>query len=398
MTDFLLTPELSALRTDVRAFVDEHVIPNEDAVLAEDAKGERTTLDGLQAIAKSRGLWTPHLPEEWGGRGLGPMGMCAVFRELGRSYVGAKSCNCDAPDQGNMDLLLRVASDAIRERWLGPLVRDEITSAFCMTEPAPGAGSDPQNLRTTATQDGDDWLINGHKWFSTGGEFASFLIVMARTSDDRREGASLFVVDRRAPGIEFVRDIPTMGTAYLAHREAELRFTNVRVPAVAVLGGIGQGFSLAQARLVPARLTHCMRWLGNADRTLDLCRSYIKERTAFGKPLSHHGATQRKIADNAMAIHQGNLMTLHCAMLLEAGDARAARPYSSMAKNHVAKLLCNVLDDAIQMHGALGFSEDMPFSRWYKTARAARIADGPDEVHEMVVARDWLAGRLNLLV
>ncbi|MFT6144962.1 MAG: acyl-CoA dehydrogenase [Myxococcota bacterium] len=398
MNDFLLTPELTALRREVRAFVDEHVIPNEDAVLAEDAKGERAALDRLQAIAKGRGLWTPHLPVDVGGKGLGPMGMCAVFRELGRSPVGARACNCDAPDQGNMDLLLRVASESIRERWLGPLIADESTSAFCMTEPAPGAGSDPSNLLTTAVQDGDDWVINGHKWYSTGGGNAAFLIVMARTSDDKRNGASMFVVDRHAEGIEHVRDMHTMSEGFLAHREAEFLFHTVRVSGDAILGQIGDGFSLAQARLVPARLTHCMRWLGLADRTLDMCREYIGRRVSFGKPLARHGAIQRMIAENAMKIHQGNLMTLHCATLLEAGLDKQARPYSSMAKNQVAKLLCQVLDDAIQMHGGLGYSDDLPFGRWYRSSRAARIADGPDEVHEMVVARDWLAGRLNLLV
>lgn len=398
MTDFLLTPELTTLRREVRQFVDEVVIPVEDDVLDEDARSERTTLDRLQTVARQRGLWTPHLPVDVGGRGLGPMGMCAVFRELGRSPAGARACHCDAPDQGNMDLLLRVGSPAIREQWLMPLIADESTSAFCMTEPAPGAGSDPRNLRTRAVQQGDDWVIDGHKWYATGGGKAAFLIVMARTSDDPRRGASMFVVDRHAQGVEHVRDLTTMGEGFLAHREAEFRFHGVRVAKDAVLGGIGDGFSLAQARLVPARLTHCMRWLGLADRALELCRTYLNERVSFGKTLSQHGAIQRKIADNAMAIHQGNLMTLHCATMLEAGRDREARPYSSMTKNHVAKLLCTVLDDAIQMHGGLGYSDDMPFARWYRTGRAARIADGPDEVHEMVVARDWFAERLDLLV
>lgn len=398
MNDFLLNEELTALRREVRRFVDDEILPCEDDILREDREGRRDTLDRLQARAKELGLWTPHLPVAWGGRGLGTMGMCAVFRELGRSFAGPRVCHCDAPDQGNMDLLLRVASDALKERWLGPLVRDEITSAFCMTEPAPGAGSDPQNLRTSAVRDGDEYVINGHKWYSTGGAAASFLIVMARTSDDPRMGATLFVVDREAEGVELVREIPTMGEGFLAHREAELRFHDVRVGPEAVLGGEGMGFALAQARLVPARLTHCMRWLGLADRTLDLCRDYIQSRQAFGKPLVRHGATQAKLARAAMAIHQGNLMTLHCATLLEAGEDKRARGYSSMAKQHVAQMLCQVLDDAIQLHGGLGYSEDVPFSRWYRNARAARIADGPDEVHEMVVARDWLKGRLDLLV
>jgi acyl-CoA dehydrogenase len=297
-----------------------------------------------------------------------------------------------------MDLLARVASAPIRDRWLQPLVRGEITSAFCMTEPAPGAGADPSNLRTTAVRDGDGFVISGRKWFSTGAGRASFLVVLARTSEDPRAGATMFVVDRHAPGVEHVRDVETMGPPLLAHREAELVLDGVRVGPDAVLGGVGEGFRLAQARLVPARLTHCMRWLGLAARALDLCRAYVRERVSFGRPLAEHQLVQQKLAEGASAVHAGNLMTLHCATLLERGLDKEARPYSSMAKNHVARTLCAVLDDAIQLHGAMGYSADAPFERWYRWARAARIADGPDEVHTVVVAREVLAGRLELLV
>jgi len=396
--NFELPEALADLRRQVRAFVDEQVIPSERRIADEDRDGKRDTLRALQAQTRERGMWTPHLPREWGGRGLGPMGMCALFREMGRSLLGPKAFNCDAPDQGNMDLLLTAGSAQIKERWLGPLARGEISSAFCMTEPAPGAGADPGNLRTAARRDGADWVIDGHKWFSTGGGGASFLIVMARTSDDPRTGASMFVVDRDAPGVEHLRDVKTMALEVLDHREAELRFHGVRVPASSVLGEIGQGFSLAQARLVPARLTHCMRWLGLAERTLSMCREYVATRISFGKELARHQAIQKKFADGARAIHAGNLMTYHCAWMLERGQHREARPYSSMAKNQVAQLLCQVLDDAIQMHGALGYSEDLPFSTWYRMSRAARIADGPDEVHDMVVARDFMLGKLDVLV
>jgi acyl-CoA dehydrogenase len=297
-----------------------------------------------------------------------------------------------------MDLLLKVGSEAIKARYLAPLCAAQVTSAVCMTEPAPGAGADPSNLRTKAVRDGDHWVIDGHKWFATGGEHASFLIVMARTSDDPRQGASMFVVDRDAPGVEFVRRIPVMGPDLLDHLETEFKLHSVRVSEDALLGDVGDGFLLAQRRLVPARLTHCMRWLGQANRVLELCKAYITERLSFGRRLSEHQAIQRMIADGAAGVHAGNLMTLHCAGLLQEGRDQEARPYSSMAKNHVARLLCSVLDDAIQMHGGLGYSEDMPFARWYRTARAARLADGPDEVHYMVIARDFLRGRLNLLV
>jgi len=396
--DFTLSPALSDLRGRVRTFVDAHVIPNEATIVAEDADLDWTTLHQVQAEARSAGLWTPHLPEDLGGLGLGIMGMCALFREMGRSMVGARCFNCDAPDQGNMDLLANHASAAVRERYLQPLCNGEITSAFCMTEPSPGAGADPSNLRTRAVQEGDTWVIEGHKWYTTGGNLSSFLIVMARTSEDPREGATLFLVDRHAEGVEHVRDIGVMAPPLLAHREAEFKFHGVRVGEDRILGGVGRGFRLAQDRLVPARLTHCMRWLGLAARTLELCRPYVTERQSFGKILARHQLIQQMFADAATGIHAGNLMTLHCASMLEQGLSREARPYSSMTKNHVARLLCKVLDDAIQMHGGLGYSDDMPFASWYRGARAARIADGPDEVHTMVVARDFLRGRLDLLV
>lgn len=378
--------------------MDDYVIPAERRILEEDAEKKRDTLNALRDRAKKEGLFVPHLPKELGGLGLGIMGMCALFREMGRSPVGPACFNCDAPDQGNMDLLLKAASPAIREKWLGPLARGEITSGFSMTEPAPGAGADPTNLKTRATKVDGGWVIDGHKWFTTGGGDAAFLIVMARTSDDPRSGATMFVVDRDAEGVEHVRDVPVMSPPILAHREAELRYNSVRVSDEAVLGQVGEGFRLAQARLVPARLTHCMRWLGLADRTLHMCREYVLTRESFGKTLAHHQSIQKMIADAAAGIHAGNLMTIHCASMLEKGLEKEARPYSSMAKNHVARLLCRVLDDAIQMHGALGYSEDMPFSLWYRFARAARIADGPDEVHDVVVARDFLRGALTTLV
>ena len=395
---FDLPPELASLRARVRAFVDESVIPNEAKILAEDVTKKRDTLNALRAQTKAAGLFVPHLPKEHGGLGLGIMGMCALFREMGRSPVGAACFNCDAPDQGNMDLLLRSASPAVREQWLGPLARGEITSGFSMTEPAPGAGSDPSNLKTRAREDGDSWVIDGHKWYTTGGGDASFLIVMARTGDEPARAASMFVVDRHAEGIEHVRDVPVMSPPILQHREAELRFHGVRVKKEAILGSVGDGFRLAQARLVPARLTHCMRWLGWADRALHMCKEYVVTRESFGKTLAHHQMIQVMLAEAATGIHAGNLMTLHCASMLEKGLDKEARPYSSMAKNHVARLLCKVMDDAIQMHGGLGFSEDMPFATWYRFARSARIADGPDEVHTVVVARDFLRGALTTLV
>lgn len=395
---FLLDPELADLRGRVRTFVNDRIIPAEQAIVDEDRAGSTETLTRLRGHARAEGLWTPHLPKDLGGLGLGFFGMAGLFREMGRSPIGAAVFNCDAPDQGNMDLLRTTASPEVRERWLKPLCAAEITSAFCMTEPAPGAGSDPTNLRTKAEKQGDHWVIDGHKWFSTGGDRAAFLIVMARTSPDPRTGCSMFVVDRHAEGVEHLRDIDVMAEPLLTHREAELRFHGVRVGPEALLGEVGEGFRLAQKRLVPARLTHCMRWTGWADRILQMCRAYLGTRESFGKILARHQMVQDKLARNARDIHAGNLMTLHCATMLHEGRAKEARPYSSMCKDHVANTLCRVLDDAIQLHGALGFSDDMPFAQWYRHARSARIADGPDEVHRMVVARDFMLGRLDLIV
>ena len=395
--NFTLDPELSALRAQVRTLIDDHIIPAEETLLSEDAVGRDDTLKRLRGLAKDAGLWTPHLPVDHGGRGLGFFGMAVLFREMGRSLVGPAVFGCDAPDQGNMDLLIRSASQEIQERYLAPLCAGETTSAFCMTEPAPGAGADPRNLKTTATRVGDEWRIDGHKWYSTGGGRAAFLIVMARTSDDPRQGATLFIVDRHAEGLTHVRDIDVLAAPMLTHREAEFRFDDVRVTDAHIVGKVGEGFALAQKRLVPARLTHCMRWLGLADRALSLCRGYLAERVSFGQPLNRHQAVQRMVADNATAIHSGNLMTFHCAWLLSQGDMVQARTFSSMAKTHVANALCKTLDDAIQMHGGLGYSHDMPFARWYTYARAGRIADGPDEVHRWVIARDYLMEKVDLL-
>jgi acyl-CoA dehydrogenase len=394
-----LTEELHILRQEIRRFLDERIIPAESEIIQQDREGNYETLNRLQAEAKEAGLWTPHLPKELGGLGLGIMGMCALFREMGRSPVGARVFNSDAPDQGNMDLLVNTASPELRDRYLKPLCDAQITSAFCMTEPSPGAGSDPQNLRTSAVQDSNgDWVINGRKWYSTGGGRAAFLILMARTSDDPRTGCTMFIVDRKAAGVEHVRDFGVMADPLLTHREAELTFTDVRVSPQSMLGELGEGFFLAQKRLVPARVTHCMRWLGLADRALELCKAYISERKSFGKSLSEHQLIQKKIADNAIAIHAGNLMTLHCASILAKEGGKVARPYASMCKNHVAQLLCQVLDDAIQMHGGLGYSNDMPFAYWYRYARSARIVDGADEIHTTVIARDYMKGRVDLLV
>jgi acyl-CoA dehydrogenase len=391
----VLSPELLELRRRVRQFVDERVIPAEPTLWEQARQGAMPMLDTLRDEARALGLFAPHLPVDLRGNGLGLTGMCALFQEMGRSLFGPRAFHCDAPDQGNMDLLALCATPAQRQRYLVPLAQGSLRSAFCMTEPAPGAGADPRNLRTEARLDGGEWVLDGHKWFATGGMGADFFLVMARTS---AHAATLFLVDGHAPGVERVRQIPTMAEHIPGHDHAELRFHGVRLPAHNVLGQPGDGFRLAQLRLVPARLTHCMRWLGLADRALGLCRGYLTERVSFGAPLAQHQLVADMVARSAMELHAGSLMVWHCADRLEKGDIASARGYSSMAKLHVARALCDILDRAIQMHGAKGYSDDLPFGRWYRFARAARIADGPDEVHVGVISRDVLDGRLLPLV
>ena len=376
--NFDLPPELVALRLRVRTFVDERVIPAEWAIIAEDKAGtEQPTLKALQEEARVAGLWTPHLSPELGGRGLGVMGMCALFREMGRSPVGAAVFHCDGPDLDNMTIFARDASPELQERWLGPLTRGEISSAFCWSEPAP-------HLRTRAHKDGVgiDWVIDGHEENVTGAGAASVLLVMART--DEASGAfTLFTVPRDAVGVEHVRDVPTMAEPLLVHRKAELRFHNVRVRDAAVIGEVGQGSVVAAKRVVPVGLTRCMRWLGLADRVLEMCRDVQPRET---------------LAESIRGLHAGNLMTLHASWLHEEGRTDEARAYYSVCKNHAARLLCTILDDAIQMHGELGYSDDLPFAQWYRHARATRIVDGPEEMHDLAVERAWSTGKLTTLI
>jgi acyl-CoA dehydrogenase len=308
-----------------------------------------------------------------------------VFEAAGRSLIGPLAIGCAAPDEGNLHLLNHFANQAQREQYLRPLAAGEVFSAFAMTEPQPGVGSDPSMLKTTAVRDGQDWVINGHKWWTTNAGQASFLIIMARTDAvDGKAGATLFLVPMDTPGIEFVRRVGHMGEPDFGGH-AELRFHDLRVRDDAVLGEVGQGFALVQARLGPARLTHCMRWTGIAQRALEIATDYATRREAFGTTLSGHQAVQWMLADSASELYAGRLMIQHCAWLLEKGER--ARSETSMCKVHVSETVCRVLDRAIQICGGLGISRDLPLSRWYEAARAFRIYDGASEVHRMVIAR-----------
>jgi acyl-CoA dehydrogenase len=383
--DFTFPPDVEEARLRMRAFVDEDVRPTEERLLA-DGSGRadwRAELDRLRGRARELGLWNPHMPEAWGGTGLGPTALAAVSAEAARSRFGSYVVNCYAPDEGNMHTLLRWGTDAQKERYLRPLSEGRARSCFAMTEPEV-AGSDPTLMRTRAELRGDEWVIEGHKWFISGARGASFAILLARTEDDPevpQAATSAFVVDIPSPGWELVRDVETMAGG---HNHCEIRITGLRVPSDALLGGRGQGHRLGQSRLGPARLAHCMRWLGQIETALDLMVARATERYAHGSLLSEKQGIQWMISESAIELYQAKLMVLHAAYLIEHD-----LPFTtevSMAKHHVANTLWRVVDRAVQVHGALGYSKDSPLADMLLQARWSRFADGADEVHKWRVA------------
>ncbi len=385
--DFSMPPQIQDIVRRVREFVDTEVIPLEPYIHRVEHGGlTPEMLNALRAKARLAGLWAPQLPRELGGLGLTLQEIVPVFEAAGRSLLGPLALNCAAPDEGNMHLLHLFASEDQKERYLKPLAAGEIRSAFAMTEPAPGAGSDPNMLRTTAVRDGDHWVINGHKWFTSGAEGAAFLIIMARTDPDvpAHKGATIFLAPVDTPGIEIARLVATMGADDLGGHP-EVKFHDLRLPHSAILGEAGQGFMLTQARLGPARLTHCMRWTGIAQRALEIATQYGSEREAFGSKLTGHQAIQWMLADSATELHAGRLMIQQAAWLLAQGQQ--ARQETSMCKVFVAETVNKVIDRAIQICGGLGITRDLPLSTWYEAARAFRIYDGASEVHRMVIAR-----------
>lgn len=384
--DFSIPDKIQDLTRRVRQFMDTEVIPLE-AYLDQHEDGLTPELiASVRAKAKQAGLWTPQLPTELGGLGLTLEEIVPVFEAAGRSLIGPLALNCSAPDEGNMHLLHLFANPEQTERYLKPLAHGEIRSAFAMTEPAPGAGSDPTMLKTSAVKDGDHWIINGHKWFTSGADGAAFLIIMAVTYPDvpRHKGSTLFLAPIETPGIDIIRRVPIMGANDLGGH-CEIKFHDLRLPDSAILGEAGQGFALTQKRLGPARLTHCMRWTGIAQRALEIATQYASEREAFGGPLTSHQSIQWMLADSATELHAGRLMIQHTAWLLAQGSD--ARQESSMCKVFVAESVNRVLDRAIQICGAKGISRDLPLSTWFEAARAFRIYDGASEVHRMVIAR-----------
>jgi acyl-CoA dehydrogenase len=383
VTELAPTEEIQELRARYRAFMEEHVYPNEQALRSDDAD----VIESLRAKAKEDGLWAPHVPPEAGGTGQGFLAYAHLNEEIGRSTYAQLVFGCQAPDAGNAEILHMFGTEAQKDSWLAPLVAGEIRSFFSMTEPEV-SGSDPTTLRTTAVRDGDEWVIDGHKWFSSGADGAAFGIVMAVTDPEGEphRRASQILVPADTPGVEIVRPIPVMGHAgqgWSTH--CEVWYRGVRVPVENTLGEPGDGFRIAQKRLGPGRIHHVMRWLGQMQRAFELLCSYSLEREAFGSRLADKQTVQNWIADSAAEIHACRLMTLDAAHKIDAGDE--ARVEVSVIKYYAARVLHDVIDRAIQVHGARGLTDETPLAEMYANARAARIYDGPDEVHRMVVSR-----------
>jgi acyl-CoA dehydrogenase len=384
--DFTLDADLLQLRDRVSAFIRDVVIPAEHEEVTDEL------VRSLRAKAKEAGVYGPQLPPEYGGLGLGTVAMCVLFEVAGQSLLGPLAMHCSAPDEGNMHLLSLFATDEQRVQYLAPLVRGDIRSCFAMTEPAPGAGSDPTMMQTRATRVENGWRIDGKKWFATGAEGASVAITMAVTDPEgpAHRRVSMFLVPTDTLGYRLIRPVPTMGGHGLGGH-CELEYTDVRVPDSAVLGEVGDGFRMAQVRLAPARLTHCMRWLGAAQRSLDIAVARAKERDAFGKKLADQQSIQWMIADSEIDLHASRLMVMEAAWKHENGSE--IRHESSICKVFVAEAVNRVIDRAIQVCGALGYSTDLPLEHFFREARAFRIYDGPSEVHRMVIARNVLRER-----
>lgn len=386
MIDFTLPSELAELQARIRHFVADEVIPLERDP-RQGAHGPHEPLrEELIGRARSAGLLSPHASPEYGGLGLGHVGRAIAFEEAGYSPLGPIALNVFAPDEGNMHLLEVVATAAQKQRFLRPLAEGRARSCFCMTEPAPGAGSDPSMLATTAVRDGDHYVIDGLKWFITGADGAAFAIVMARVPD---AGATMFLAPMDAPGITLERNMDTLDTCFPGGHGV-VRFSGLRVHADHVLGEVGQGFRYAQVRLSPARLTHCMRWLGAARRAHDIATDYARRREAFGKPLGHHEGVGFMLADNEMDMHLARLTIWHCAWVLDQGHL--ALHESSRAKVMVSEAVWRVADRSVQVLGGQGVTGETIVAKIFADMRGFRIYDGPSEVHRWSLAKHILKG------
>jgi acyl-CoA dehydrogenase len=397
--DFETEPAFEAKLEWMRGFMVEEIYPLETLEL--DWAQLSHLVGPLQDEVKARGLWAAHLDPELGGQGFGQLKLGLMHEILGQSVFGPLVFGNNAPDSGNAELLALGIRDSgadwQAERWLTPLLAGELRSGFAMTEPET-AGSDPRLLAARALRDGDEWVIDAHKWYTTNGSVADFFIVMAVTNPDVHpyQGSSMILVPRDTPGVSVVRDVGTMEAPepvfgrYWNH--AEIRFDAVRVPVENLIGNEGNGFALAQLRLGPGRIHHAMRWLGQSKRAFDMMCERAVSRQAHGGTLAEKQTVQNWIADSMAEMHAARLMTLHAAWKMDKVGAPAARVEIAMIKYFGAQVLYNVIDRAIQVHGGLGYSTDLPLESMYRHARAARIYDGPDEVHRVTVARQVLKG------
>lgn len=395
MTELFATDKLKALYPKVKAFMENELYPVELQMVNGPWEETKVLLDSIRTKAKSLGLWTPYLSEEEGGLGLSMAEFGQISEVLGATPLGHYAFNCQAPDIGNIELLHQFASDELKSTYLTPLINGDIRSCFAMTEPE-FAGSNPVNMGTTAILDGDEFVINGHKWFTTAADGAAFTIVMAVTNPDASpyERASMIVVPLDNPGFENVRNISIMGEAgggYMSH--SEVRFTDCRVPKSNLIGQLGTGFMLAQQRLGPGRIHHCMRWIGICERAFDMmCTRAASRELRDGKKLGHQQTIQNWIAESRAEINASRYMVLHAAQKMDEQGSKAARMEISTIKFYVADVLMKVLDRAVQVHGALGITDDTLLSFWYRHERGARIYDGPDEVHKSSLAKSILKG------
>jgi acyl-CoA dehydrogenase len=394
--DFETEPEYDAKLAWARQLVDEEILPLETLELSNEALAK--VLSPLQEEVKRQGLWAAHLPPELGGMGFGQVRLGLLHEVLGRSYLAPVVFGNNAPDSGNAELLA-VGIEASgradqRERWLEPLLDGKLRSAFSMTEP--GAGADPTLISTRAVRDGEEWVINGHKWFTSNGSVSDFLIVMCVTNPEVHPyvGCSMIVVPTSTPGVDILRDVATMEHPTESFgrfgNHSEIVYRDVRVPLENLVGNEGDGFRLAQMRLGPGRIHHCMRWLGQSGRAFDMLCERAVSRYTHGSVLADKQFVQGWVADSLAEMTAARLMTLQAAWKMDREGASAARVEIAMIKYYGASVLYNVIDRAIQAYGSLGFSTDLPLEHMYRSARAARIYDGPDEVHKVTVARQVL--------
>jgi alkylation response protein AidB-like acyl-CoA dehydrogenase len=387
---FDISPRLQNILANVRAFVREELIPLELEFIRRGFYAVEPVLREKRRRVKDAGLWLPQIPLDYGGMGLSLFEHGLVSQELGQTPIGHYAFNCQAPDAGNMEILIEHGTPEQKERFLLPLLNGDIRSCFSMTEPE-HAGSNPTMMSTTAVVDHDHYVINGHKWFTSAADGATFAVVMAITNPEagKHNRASQILVPLDTPGVERVRNISVMGEAgdgWGSH--AEMRYVNVHVPTANLLGPAGQGFAIAQNRLGPGRIHHCMRWLGICERAFDLmCRYVVTREIAPGRTLADQQTIQNWVAESRAEINAARLMVLETAFKIDTQGHYAARDEVSLIKFHVANVLQRVLDQALQAHGGLGMTDDTPIAHWYRHERAARIYDGPDEVHKWSAAR-----------